>query len=57
MFRNIEFGVTLSLGGWGLVGVDRASLKGLEGDMDTDERSMIVLPSALPMIGNVPKVP
>ena len=37
MFRSIELGVTLSLGGCGLVGVERASLNGLEGDMDTDD--------------------
>jgi len=57
MLRNIEFGVALSLGGCGLVGVESASLNGLDGDMDTDERSMIVLPSALSIIGNIPKVP
>lgn len=46
IFRNIEFGVTFSLGGCVLVGVERLSLNGLEGEIETDERSMMVLLSA-----------
>jgi hypothetical protein len=40
-----------------LVGVESAALNGLEGDMDTDDRSMIALLLAAGAIDDVPQIP